>query len=396
MARCDVAIVGAGPYGLAAGAFLRSADGLDVRVYGETMSFWERQMPTGMLLRSPWTASHIGDPRHSLTLDRFDSEEQASTPRPVPLTRFVAYGRWFQETTLRDIDRRRVSLVTHNGDGFQLSLEDGEAVQARRVVVATGIAPFAWRPPEFATLGRALASHSSEHTDFAPFAGKTVGVIGGGQSALESAALLNEEGAEVEVIARAPDINWLHRSSLLHNTTILRRMLYSGTDVGPAGLSWLIAAPDLYRRLPLRWRWPLTLRSIRPAAAAWLYERTANVRITTGRSVVSAKPEAGRARLELDDGSERSLDHVLLATGYQVDVAKYDFLSREIVSALGLVNGHPELDPGLQSTVHGLHFVGAPAAWAFGPLMRFVAGTAFAGHALVRGILPRKRGGSAV
>jgi len=34
-------------------------------------------------------------------------------------------------------------------------------------------------------------------------------VIGSGQSALESAALLYESGAEVEVVARAPQINWL-------------------------------------------------------------------------------------------------------------------------------------------------------------------------------------------
>jgi cation diffusion facilitator CzcD-associated flavoprotein CzcO len=396
MARCDVAIIGAGPYGLAAGAYLRAADGLDVRVYGETMSFWERQMPKGMLLRSPWTALQISDPRGSLTLDRLDSLQQVSTPRPVPLSRFVAYGRWFQENALSDVDRRHVSLVTRERDRFRLALEDGETVEAANVVVAAGIARFAWLPPEFAGLGPALATHSSEHTDFAPFAGRSVAVIGAGQSALESAALLHEAGAEVEVITRAPGINWLHRSSVLHNVTVLRRLLYSQKDVGPAGVSWLVAFPGLFMRLPLRWRWPLTLRSIRPAAAAWLHPRTAGVRITTGRSVVSARPVAGRARLELEDGRQRSPEHVLLATGYRLDVAKYDFLSREIVSALRLVNGHPQLDMRLQSNVEGLYFVGATAEWTFGPLMRHVAGTAFAGQALVRGVLPRKRSRSLV
>jgi hypothetical protein len=54
--------------------------------------------------------------------------------------------------------------------------------------------------------------------------------------------------------------------------------------------------------------------------------------------------------------------------------------------ALDLVNGYPVLDRGFQSSVSGLHFVGAPAAWSFGPLMRFVAGTGFAARALTRGV----------
>ena len=40
MSACDVAIIGAGPYGLSAAAHLKAADGLDVRVFGEPMSFW--------------------------------------------------------------------------------------------------------------------------------------------------------------------------------------------------------------------------------------------------------------------------------------------------------------------------------------------------------------------
>ena len=84
----------------------------------------------------------------------------------------------------------------------------------------------------------------------------------------------------------------------------------------------------------------------------------------------------------------RSADHVLLGTGYQVDVARYGFLAPELVRRIDRVNGHPRLDYGFQSTVPGLHFVGAPAAWSHGPLMRFVAGAAFAARSVTRGILP--------
>ncbi|MGA7958471.1 MAG: NAD(P)/FAD-dependent oxidoreductase, partial [Xanthobacteraceae bacterium] len=53
---CDVAIFGAGPYGLAAAAHLRAVN-VSVRVFGEAMSFWRRHMPSGMKLRSPWIAT---------------------------------------------------------------------------------------------------------------------------------------------------------------------------------------------------------------------------------------------------------------------------------------------------------------------------------------------------
>ena len=70
---CDVAVVGAGPYGLACAAHLR--DGLDVRLFGEPMSFWTNHMPEGMLLRSPYVASHIADPDRALTLDDYQQRE---------------------------------------------------------------------------------------------------------------------------------------------------------------------------------------------------------------------------------------------------------------------------------------------------------------------------------
>jgi hypothetical protein len=77
---------------------------------------------------------------------------------------------------------------------------------------------------------------------------------------------------------------------------------------------------------------------------------------------------------------------VLLGTGYRIDVTELEVLAPELRTALKVVGGYPVLGPSYQSSVPGLHFVGAPAAWSFGPLMRFVAGTGFAARALSRGI----------
>jgi hypothetical protein len=389
MPTCDVAIVGAGPYGLSAAAHLRAANGLSIRVFGEPMAFWERHMPKGMLLRSPLAGSHLSDPARGLTLEAYQKATGNKITAPLPLHRFTDYGRWFQSQVVPATDPRRVELVQKNGAGFRLTMEDGETWKARRVIIAAGIEPFAWRPSEFQRIPSALVSHACDHRDLTPFAGKKVAVIGGGQSALESAALLNELGAEVEVLIRAPFVRWLWRQKWFHTFRPVARLLDAPPDVGQAGLSHIVARPNLFRRLPRSMQNRLGKRAIRPAGAAWLHPRCEPVGITTGLTATSVSAVGGRATLELSDGTKRQVDHVLLATGYRVDIARYPFLSREILQMVHRVAGYPQLDAGFQSSVNGLYFLGAPAAWSFGPLMRFVAGTEFTARALARGILGR-------
>jgi len=387
MTTCDVAIVGAGPYGLSAAAHLRAANGLDVRVFGEPMSFWERHMPKGMLLRSPLAGSHLSDPSRSLTLQAYQKTSGNQITAPLPLYRFTDYGRWFQSQAVPDLDSRKVDRVEKNGAGFRLTLEDGETWKARRVIIAAGIMPFAWQPPEFKHLPFTLASHACAHCELSRFAGKKVAVIGAGQSALESAALLREMGAEVEVFVRAPFVRWLWRQKWFHTFKPVARLLYAPPDVGQAGLSHIVARPNLFRRLPrpVQDRWGK--RAIRAAGAAWLNPRCAPIRIKTSTSVISASPRGERLSLRLSDNTERFVDHMLLATGYRVDISRYPFLTGQILESIRRINGYPQLDSGFQTSMPGLHFLGAPAAWSFGPLMRFVAGAEFASRAVTREIL---------
>jgi len=382
MPTCDVAIVGAGPYGLSAAAHLRAVKGLEVRVFGEPMSFWERHMPVGMLLRSPWAASHIADPRRTLALDAYQSACGNHLSAPIPLSRFIEYGRWFQHRSVPEVEPRQVLRIDFDPAGFRISLDGREECRARRVVIAAGIVPFAWRPPEFDSLPGPYASHSCEQRDLRQFARTCVAVIGGGQSALESAALLHEAGAEVEVVVRQPQVHWLTRSAKLHRLGPISRLLYHPSDVGPAGVSQLVARPNLFRRLPRRLQDRLGVLSIRPAGAAWLRPRLQGVPIRTGRSVIAAVRVGGRVTLKLDDATERCVDHVLLATGYRVDISRYSFLADGLLKSIRRIDGLPQLDAGFETSVAGLHFLGAPAAWSFGPLMRFVAGTSFAARAL--------------
>ena len=387
---CDVAVIGAGPYGLSAAAHLRTVKGLETRVFGEAMSFWAQNMPTGMFLRSGWTATHIADPHNALTLEAFQAASGTSFSRPVPLDCFVEYGRWYQQQAVPDLDRRVVARVESASKGFRMEFADGETMRARRVVVATGIGRFAWRPPEFKDLPGSLVSHASEHHDLHRFAGKNVLVIGGGQSALESGALLHDIGAQVEIVARRQKINWLQGvlSTALHYRmgSLVKHLLYAPTDVGPAGMSQLMARPELLRRLPRSVQNKLWKRAIRPAGSRWLVKRLADVPIRLGCSIRSVSPAGDRVKLRLHDGSERIADHILLGTGYRVDIAKYEFLGPALLNLIERRGGYPVLTKGLETSVPGLHLLGAPAAWSFGPLMQIVSGTRYASAALLRSV----------
>jgi hypothetical protein len=382
---CNVAVVGAGPYGLSATAYLRAA-GVETRVFGDPMAFWRNQMPAGMCLRSNWGASHIADPGQELTLDAYCRQNGNHISKPIPLDRFVDYGRWYQSQAVRDLEKRDVLNIDLDARGFKLTLADGEAFIAKRVVVATGISVFASRPEQFAGIPSELASHTSEHNDLLKFKGKRVVVIGAGQSALESAALLKEAGIESEVIGRNRSLNWVGLHPKLHHLGIVSKMLYSKRDVGPAGISRLVAMPHLFRRLPRQFQNRTAYRAIRPAGAGWLKPRLQEVPITLGRTVVSVTVGGSQLLLKLDDGTDRLIDHALLATGFRVNVSQYPFFSPSLVKQLDVVNGYPVLKRGLESSITGLHFAGKPAAWSFGPLLGFVSGTEFASNELVYSI----------
>ena len=380
----NVAIVGAGPYGLAAAAHLRRA-GIDVRVIGQPMSFWQ-DMPAGLLLRSNWTATCIAEHQGELSLDSFCAATGTGPAKPVPLDRFVTYGLWVQQRVAPDVDRRLVGALEPGPGGFRLTLDDGATISARRVLVAAGIEPFARRPALAAELPPELASHTGDHRDFRRFHGARVLVVGGGQSALECAALLHESGARAEVAVRQDHLNWLHGGIYQRKLGRYARLVYAPTDVGPMGLSRLVAVPGLFRRLPRRAQDPLAYRAIRPAGAAWLPPRLTEVPIRLGRSVVSAAARDGQVDVTFADGGTQTVDHLLFGTGYQVDITRYPFLTGALTTRIRRAGGYPLLGPGMESSVPGLHFLGAPAAWSFGPIMRFVSGGWYTGHALVRAI----------
>jgi hypothetical protein len=391
-ADADIAIVGAGPYGLAAASHLRAA-GADARVFGSAMSFWRCHMPKGMLLRSPWPGCSIGA-RPELSIDSYARARNVTPTKLLPLERFVEYGEWVQRQVVSDLDERKITRIGKAAHGFELTLEDGAAVRVRRVVLAVGLSALDDRPQAFSKMPPNLATHASEHADFAPFAGKRVAVIGAGQSALESAALLSEAGAHVELFSRAPQIRWLAggpaKTVRDKVRNIVARYLDPPAPVGPFPLNWMVEIPAIFRLLPARLQIRFTERVLRPCGSGWLIERSTAVHFRTATVVVAARPAGNAAELSLSDGSKTEVDHVLLATGYRVNIGRYGLLAPELLKAVQQADGCPVLQGAMESSVAGLHFLGAPSVPGFGPLMRFVAGTGYAARRLTRYVTAQK------
>ncbi|MFH8611588.1 NAD(P)-binding domain-containing protein [Streptomyces sp. NPDC018029] len=389
-----VVVIGAGPYGLSAAAHLR-ARGLAVRTFGAPVANWARRMPAGMQLRTPPAASALATPREGFTLHDFCREAGERRPGehdPVPVSLFIRYAGWFRERLVPRVEDERVAAVDRGADGFRVKLSSGEVLRACAVVVATGLTGFAQLPDPLAAavsggpsaLGR--ISHSSQQTDPGTFAGRSVTVVGAGQSALESATLLHEAGADVQLLAPGARIRFDAPPS-------------SGPrwqPDSPAGRSWgrygLTRRPAAFRLLPAGARLRLAERGLRPGGAWWLRERfeESRVPVLTERRITAADADARGVTLHTTtpDGGTHTVtsDHVLAATGYRVHVEALDFLSPELRADLRRTGGFPVLDKGFASSVPGLHFTGPPAAASFGPAMRFVSGTWFAGPRLTKSV----------
>ena len=398
---CAVAIIGAGPYGLAVTSHLRAA-GFETRTFGRAMESWQRHMPKNMLLRTDWSTNHIADPGNRLTLDRFVETGGLAAPRdPLPLHDFIRYGLWYQQHVVPDLDHRRITGIEPNGAGFWVTTEDGEQLHAARVVVATGYSFFERRPALFEGLDPGLVSHTCDHAGFEQFAGRRVLVLGGGQSGFGSAALLQDEGAAVEIIVRRPTLSWIAESQgtrhvglakqvyrrLVPHLGRMRGLLLPKHGVGPPPMSWITACPGLVRRLPPDWRSRIHRwidHRIIDRGSSWWPRRVEKVCITLGRRVVSVSAHHGCVTVALDDGTARHVDHLLLATGYVPEITRYPFFTPRTARSIQQRLGYPELRAGFEASIPGLHFVGLAGQGTFGPMLNSIAGTQYAARAVTR------------
>jgi hypothetical protein len=390
MPDTNVIIIGAGPNGLSVAAHL-SAAGVERRIFGRTMDAWRSHMPAGMHLKSEPYASDLCAPDAGYLLGdycRSAGEPYHHRVVPVSVEGFLSYGSWFADQLVPDVEDVQVVSVSTTRDGFALRTSDHDEITAARVIVATGIIPFAHLPSQLSGLPSELVSHTSAHSDLGRFKGRKVLVVGAGQSALETAALLHEHGASPKLVVRQHwGVFWLDPNPL--DPTRLQRLRRPVVRLCEGWFCWRYdRLGDLFRLLPEATRVDRGLKTLGPAGAWWLRERVeGQVPILLGHEVVGAEVCSGGLGVHMQ-GPEGSVseeaDHLIAGTGFRLDVNRLTFLDPSLRLSLKVAGGAPVLDHSFESSVPGLYFTGALAAPSFGPGMRFVSGTHFTAPRIAR------------
>jgi NADPH-dependent 2,4-dienoyl-CoA reductase/sulfur reductase-like enzyme len=374
----DVAVVGAGPFGLSVAAHL--APRLRVTAFGEPMETWKR-MPADMLLRSAWEETSLSAPGGAGSLDEWVGATGEPRAEPIPLAAFLRYAAWFEERYAPVVDPSPVSRVERANGGFRATTEAGDDYEASALVLAVGVVPFLHVPAAFRDCpnGTVVSTLDMPRTSLD---GSRVLVIGGGQGAAEAAAAAARQGAGVELVTRGR-LHWFADREPHYPRGPVRRwayrVAYPVVGYGPPPINRIVTRPDAFAALPPGLRARLTRRLLRPGASAELRPHLeGKVRLTEGRRVERAAADGENVVVHLDDGTTRSVDRIVLGTGVRFDLDRLVFLSDDLRREIRTEGAWPVLDREFRSTAPGVFLVGYAAEGRFGPISRFVLGADFA------------------
>jgi len=380
----NLLIIGAGPFGLAVASNSQHL-GIDHLIVGKPMEFWKTNMPDGMFLRSAsdW---HL-DPQDVDTIEHF-LQTQDLTPADVePLSRelYLKYVQWFQKQKhLEMIPKyvKQLDYIENEAGQFQATLEDGHIIIAKQIVMAIGFKYFKNTPKDLVErLPAGRFSHTCDHVEFKNLKDKRCLIIGGRQSAFEWTALINEAGAKA--------IHVVHR----HDSPTFTEADWSW--VNPI-VDAMIDNPGWFRNLTKEEKdsnnhrlWAEGRLKVEP----WLESRVTKetVKLWQNTQVISCDelPD-GSLAVSLENGENLIVDHIILATGYKVNMSQVPFLkSGNILQKLKTLNGFPVLDKNFQTNIPGFFVTSMAAAQDFGPFFGFTISTRTSakliGQALVNG-----------
>ncbi len=353
-------MVGAGPYGVSVASRALEC-GIETVVVGRPFGFWIDHMPAGMFLRSG-TDWHL-DASGVHTFEAF-VEDRRLSPKdldPVPIEVFLDYGSWFLAAKRVAVRDRLVSRLESRDGSFVAAMDDGTQIIAERVVAAPGNGYFRQVPQWAASLPEGVGVHTCDLIEFESLAGARVLIVGGRQSAYEWAALLGDHVAE--------RVDIVHR----HDVPRFERVSWKFVD---DYVDATISIPGWWRSLPRTDQDTISRRFWevgRLTLEWWLTPRLSGGRFHRWpqTSVIDTTvADDGVTGVTLSSGDHLSVDRVVFATGYKVDVPRVPYLE-PLISQIDLVDGFPKLDEAFQSSTPGLYFPGFAATRDFGPFFGF-------------------------
>ena len=371
---CEVAIIGAGPYGISLAAQLGTR-GIDYRIFGKPMDTWSAHMPKNMTLKSEGFASSLSAPHGT-------PRSRPSAPARTSLTAIIARrSRSIPSSTMPTFPRSlRAEDRRDAGDVARTSARrlPARARQRRDIHGAPRgagggcqpLRPYAGAAGEAARRPRLAQLRSPRCRQFRD---KDVAIVGAGSSAIDLAHLLQAPGANPRIIARA--------SQLSYNTapdpgrdTLLFRLQNPPSTIGRGWRSYFCAeAPLLFYRLPRHMKERAIASHMHPAAG-WFMREEVEGRIAT--SLGDAGQGCRRAGPRRPDPCEgrrgeemQGFDHVIAATGYRVDLDRVPFLTQALRANIALApGGSPFVFDNFETSVDGLYAIGLTAMEMFGPL----------------------------
>jgi thioredoxin reductase len=359
--RTDLLVIGAGPYACSAAAYAQER-GIATHMVGHPMAFWRDHMPAGMYLRSgpDWSLDAAGQ-------DSFEAyfEDAGLDPAeldPIPIGVFLDHTVWFARRKRLEADRRLVTQLSENGT-FVATLDDGATITADKVLAAPGIRHYTQLPTWYADVPADRRDHTSDLVSFDDVAGKRFAIIGGRQSAYEWAALLCDHGAaRVDVVHR-------------HDTPAFEKVSWRFVD--PL-VEQTLAERGWWRNLPASRQQEIALQFWRVGRLTlewWLTPRLRPDVVTSrpGTEVAAVAPGEADVTLTLTDGHELTVDRVVFASGYRAQLGKVPYLAG-VIDRISVTDGFPDLSPGFETTLPGLHVTGFSSTRDFGPFYGFTKG----------------------
>lgn len=311
----DVVVIGGGMCGLVAAAALRLLGIERIRVLDRAPPGQEGPWVTWArmeTLRSPKTLTGPALDLPALTF-RAWFEAQHGAPAfaalgKIPRSMWMDYLVWYRRVMGIEVENGVAVTLIRPGPDDLLTLETDGAGEflCRRVVLATGRdglgAP--WMPEEAAALPEALRAHSSAAIDFAALAGKRVGVVGAGASAMDNAGMALEAGcARLDLFVRRPALPRVNKF----------------TGIGSQGVVHGFAG------LPDEWKWKFLDFVFRsqtppPRESTLRVSRHPHAHLHLSSPIRLLSAEDGVVRLSTPR-QDFELDFLILATGFRVDLA---------------------------------------------------------------------------